>query len=155
MAQGIRDKVVILGMGCSRFGERWDCSGEDLMLEAFQEALADAEIARDQIEAAWFGLSMQEQSVSKSALSLSHALRLPNIAATRVENLCAARSMLSRPVQQILRSRWESRSLRTRATVACLSGQKAPLMISGSLTSPRPVRSLSSQVPTRRTIMSR
>ena len=92
MAQGIRDKVVILGMGCSRFGERWDCSGEDLMLEAFQEALADAEIARDQIEAAWFGLSMQEQSVSKSALSLSHALRLPNIAATRVENLCATGS---------------------------------------------------------------
>lgn len=92
MAQGIRDKVVILGMGCSRFGERWDCSGEDLMVEAFQEALADAEIARDQIEAAWFGLSMQEQSVSKSALSLSHALRLPNIAATRVENLCATGS---------------------------------------------------------------
>ena len=92
MAQGIRDKVVILGMGCSRFGERWDCSGEDLMVEAFQEALADAEIERDQIEAAWFGLSMQEQSVSKSALSLSHALRLPNIAATRVENLCATGS---------------------------------------------------------------
>ena len=24
MVAGIRDKVVILGMGCSRFGERWD-----------------------------------------------------------------------------------------------------------------------------------
>ncbi|MCY4016328.1 MAG: hypothetical protein OXF82_04110, partial [Gammaproteobacteria bacterium] len=23
MAQGIKDKVVILGMGCSKFGERW------------------------------------------------------------------------------------------------------------------------------------
>ena len=23
MVAGIRDKVVILGMGCSRFGERW------------------------------------------------------------------------------------------------------------------------------------
>lgn len=92
MAEGIRDKVVILGMGCSRFGERWDCSGEDLMVEAFQEALTDANIERDLIDAAWFGVSMQEQNVSKSALSLSHALRLPNIAATRVENLCATGS---------------------------------------------------------------
>ncbi len=25
MATGIRDKVAIIGMGCSRFGERWDC----------------------------------------------------------------------------------------------------------------------------------
>ena len=42
MATGIRDKVAILGMGCSRFGERWDCGPEDLMLEAFNEAVADA-----------------------------------------------------------------------------------------------------------------
>ena len=42
MAEGIRDKVAILGMGCSRFGERWDCSAEDLMVESFAEALADA-----------------------------------------------------------------------------------------------------------------
>jgi len=30
MAGGIRDKVAILGMGCSRFGERWDAAGADL-----------------------------------------------------------------------------------------------------------------------------
>jgi acetyl-CoA C-acetyltransferase len=24
MPKGIRDKVAILGMGCSKFGERWD-----------------------------------------------------------------------------------------------------------------------------------
>lgn len=89
MASGIKDKVVIIGMGCSRFGERWDCSGEDLMLEAFAEGLSDAGIERDQIEAAWFGLSVDEQSLGKSALSLSETLRLPNIAATRVENMCA------------------------------------------------------------------
>ncbi|MBY8821747.1 acetyl-CoA acetyltransferase [Sphingomonas colocasiae] len=92
MAEGIRDKVVILGMGCSRFGERWDCSAEDLIAESFQEAVADAGIDRDLIEAAWFGLSMDEQNLGKSALSLSQALRLPNIAATRVENLCATGS---------------------------------------------------------------
>lgn len=30
MATGIRDKVTILGMGCSRFGERWDAGSPDL-----------------------------------------------------------------------------------------------------------------------------
>ena len=30
MATGIRDKVAILGMGCSKFGERWDRNAEDL-----------------------------------------------------------------------------------------------------------------------------
>lgn len=89
MASGIKDKVVIIGMGCSSFGERWDCSAEDLMIEAFNEALADAAIERDRIEAAWFGLAVDEQSLSKSALSLSQTLRLPNIPATRVENMCA------------------------------------------------------------------
>ncbi|MGV3478839.1 MAG: acetyl-CoA acetyltransferase [Sphingobium sp.] len=89
MAEGIRDKVAILGMGCSRFGERWDCSAEDLMVESFAEALADAGIEQDRIEAAWFGMSVDEHGLGKSALSLTSALRLPNIAATRVENMCA------------------------------------------------------------------
>ena len=89
MASGIRDKVAILGMGCSRFGERWDCGPEDLMLEAFNEALADAGIGLQQIEAAWFGVCLEENSVGKTAGPLAQALRLPRIAATRVENACA------------------------------------------------------------------
>mgnify|MGYP000909738409 FL=1 len=32
MASGIKDKVAILGMGCSKFGERWDTSPDDLMV---------------------------------------------------------------------------------------------------------------------------
>ena len=92
MPQGIRDKVVILGMGCARFGERWDAGPEELMLEAFTEAVDDAGIERDQIEAAWFGVFFDEQSVGKSALPLSIALRLPNIPVSRVENLCATGS---------------------------------------------------------------
>lgn len=89
MASGIRDKVAILGMGCSKFGERWDSGPDDLMVEAFDEALADAGIERDRIEAAWLGVFFDEQSTGKSALPLSMALRLPNIPTTRVENLCA------------------------------------------------------------------
>jgi acetyl-CoA C-acetyltransferase len=89
MASGIRDKVVIIGMGCSQFGERWDCGPDDLMIEAFAEALGDAGIERDDLEAGWLGVFYDEQSVSKSALALSMALRLPQIPVTRVENLCA------------------------------------------------------------------
>jgi acetyl-CoA C-acetyltransferase len=89
MASGIRDKVAVIGMGCARFGERWDSGPDDLMLEAFQEAIADAGIERDRIEAAWLGVFYQEQSTGKSGLPLSMALRLPNIPVTRVENLCA------------------------------------------------------------------
>jgi len=89
MADGIKDKVAILGMGCSKFGERWNDNAEDLMVEAFVEALADAGIEKGQIEAAWFGSAIEEQHVGKSAVPLSMALRLPNIPTTRVENYCA------------------------------------------------------------------
>jgi len=89
MASGIRDKVAILGMGCSRFGERWDCGADDLMVEAFNEALADAGIGLQQIGAAWLGVCLEENNVGKTAGPLAQALRLPRIAATRVENACA------------------------------------------------------------------
>jgi acetyl-CoA C-acetyltransferase len=90
MATGIRDKVAIIGMGCTRFGERWDMSSEDLMVEAFEECLQDAGLERDDIQAAWLGTCMDEVNVGKSALSLPRALRLPFIPVTRVENYCAS-----------------------------------------------------------------
>lgn len=89
MATGIKDKVVILGMGCSKFGERWDRNAEDLMVEAFEEAIADAGIERKQIEAAWFGTAIEEQHVGKSGVPLAMTLRLPYIPVTHVENYCA------------------------------------------------------------------
>lgn len=92
MAKGIKDKVAILGMGCSRFGERWDANPEDLMIEAYHEALRDAGVQTDQIEAAWFSTHMDEVGVGKGGIPLSVALRLPNIGVTRVENFCAGGS---------------------------------------------------------------
>jgi len=89
MATGIRDKVAIIGMGCTRFGERWDVGTEELIVEAFEEAIAGAGIDRQEIQAAWMGTCFEEISVGKSALTLSIALRLPNIPVTRVENYCA------------------------------------------------------------------
>jgi len=89
MADGIRDKVAILGMGCTKFGERWDCSAEDLMVEAFVECLADAGIEKKEIQAAYFGSFFDEVNVGKSALPLPLALKLPFLPVTRVENYCA------------------------------------------------------------------
>jgi acetyl-CoA C-acetyltransferase len=92
MASGIRDKVAILGMGCSKFGERWDCEADDLMVEADEEALADAGIETGRIEAAWLATAIEEQHVGKSGVPLAVALRLPYIPVTRVENYCASGS---------------------------------------------------------------
>ncbi len=90
MADGIKDKVAILGMGCSKFGERWDMSAEDLMLEAFKESLTDAGIEKNQIQAAWLSTAYEDVHVGKSALPLSETLRLPYIPVSRVENYCAS-----------------------------------------------------------------
>lgn len=90
MANGIKDKVVILGMGCAKFGERWDMSADDLMVEAYQEALIDAGIQTKDIEAAWLATAFEQINVGKSALPMSVALRLANIPITRVENFCAS-----------------------------------------------------------------
>ena len=90
MATGIRDKVAIIGMGCTRFGERWDVGAEELMVEAFSECIEDAGIGKNDIQAAWLGTCLEETNVGKSALPLSTTLRLPFIPVTRTENFCAS-----------------------------------------------------------------
>jgi acetyl-CoA C-acetyltransferase len=90
MPEGIKDKVAIIGMGCTKFGELWDKSAEDLMVEAFQEALEDAGIEKKDIQAAWQGNQFTEVNIGHSALPLATALKLPFIPVTRVENLCAS-----------------------------------------------------------------
>ena len=92
MPSGIKDKVVILGMGCSRFGERWEASPEDLMVEAYGEAMNDAGIGPEQLDAAWFSTHMSDVGTGRGGLPMGIALRLPNIGVTRVENFCAGGS---------------------------------------------------------------
>ncbi|MFA6451308.1 MAG: acetyl-CoA acetyltransferase [bacterium] len=90
MASGIRDKVAIIGMGCTKFGEHWNKSADDLMVDAFVDCLKDAQIEKKDIEAAWMGVCFEEISVGKSAIPLSIALKLPFIPVSRVENFCAS-----------------------------------------------------------------
>jgi len=90
MASGIKDKVAILGMGCAKFGERWDTDSDQLMVEAVSEALADAAIETAQIDAAWLSVALDAVNTGPSAIPAAIALRLPNIAVTKVENYCAS-----------------------------------------------------------------
>ena len=92
MADGIKDKVAIIGMGCTKFGERWDMGSEDLIVEAFTEAIEDAGIEKKDIQAAWYGSCFDEVNVGKAATPLSLALKLPFLPVTRVENFCATGS---------------------------------------------------------------
>ena len=90
MAKGIKDKVAILGMGCAKFGERWDMDADQLMVEAFNEAQADAGIDVSQIDAAWLAVAFDAVNIGPSGIPLSMALRLPNVGVTKVENYCAS-----------------------------------------------------------------
>jgi len=90
MATGIKNKVAIIGMGCTRFGELWDKSEEDLMVDAFKEAIEDAGVETKDIGAAWFASCFEEVNAGKGAIPLARALKLPNIPVTRVENFCTS-----------------------------------------------------------------
>jgi acetyl-CoA C-acetyltransferase len=85
--ESIKDKVAIVGMGCTKFGERWDMGVEDLLVEAAYEAFQDAGIGPKDIEAAWLGTVFS----GLSAMTLS-PLGLQYIPVTRVENMCATGS---------------------------------------------------------------
>ena len=74
MAEGIKDKVAIIGMGCTKFGELWDKSAEDLIVEAYKEALEDAGIQTKDIQAVWQGNEYDEVNIGDSAYPVSSSL---------------------------------------------------------------------------------
>jgi acetyl-CoA C-acetyltransferase len=86
MATSLRDKVAVVGVGCSQFGELYEKDAEDLLCDAVGEALADAGIERDRIEAAWVGT----QASPFAGDALSDALKLYGKPITKVQNYCAS-----------------------------------------------------------------
>ena len=90
MAKGIKNEVAIIGMGCTKFGELWQKSASDLIVDAYLEGIEDAGIDKNDIDAAWFGTCFDEVNVGKSGLTLSKALKLPFLPVTRVENFCTS-----------------------------------------------------------------
>ncbi|RLC73046.1 MAG: acetyl-CoA acetyltransferase [Chloroflexi bacterium] len=86
----IKDKVAIVGMGCTSFGEHWDKSVYDLIIEAAYEAFEDAGIEPNDVQAAWFSTDHSKEFLSPGGNMLSGPLKLRNIPITRVENACAS-----------------------------------------------------------------
>ncbi len=82
--ESIKDRVAIVGMGCCKFGERWEASTEDLLVESCYEAFADAGIESKDIQAAWLGTQDQ-----MSGQVLAQAIKTEYIPITRCENFCA------------------------------------------------------------------
>jgi acetyl-CoA C-acetyltransferase len=88
-SHGIADRVVIVGMGCTPFGEHWGKSAEDLLIDAVTECLASVPaVSQDDVDAYWLGTLGSGQS----GLTLSRALATGYKPVTRVENYCASGS---------------------------------------------------------------
>lgn len=82
---GIKDKVAIVGMGCTNFGELWDKNHKDMVVDACYEAFEDAGIEPKDVQAAWYG----SRETGFTGTQLASALKLEYIPISRVENFCA------------------------------------------------------------------
>jgi len=87
-SHGIKDKVAIVGMGCTPFGEHWDKGPDELVIDSSMEAFEATGLGRDEIDAYWLGTAMG----AGSGMTLSRPLQLHNKPVTRVENFCATAS---------------------------------------------------------------
>src|SRR5262245_62930933 len=72
MPGDIKDKVAIVGVGACQFGENWDQSREDMIVDAAYEAYADAGIEdpQRQIEAVFAGAVYPREGTAEIAEAL-------------------------------------------------------------------------------------
>ncbi|MBP7928335.1 MAG: acetyl-CoA acetyltransferase [Acidimicrobiia bacterium] len=87
-SHGIKDRVAIVGMGCTNFGELWDKSVDDMVIDATSQAFDGAGLNKDQIDAYWLGTAQS----GMSGITLAAPLKLQGKPVTRVENFCATGS---------------------------------------------------------------
>jgi acetyl-CoA C-acetyltransferase len=85
----MKDRIAVVGVGCTKFGDRFERSYEDLICDAAFAAYDDAGIDPADIKAAYLGTYLPGAGGGKAAVSLADALRLYHRPITRVENYCA------------------------------------------------------------------
>jgi acetyl-CoA C-acetyltransferase len=86
-SKGIKDRVAIVGMGCTPFGEHWDKGSDDLLVEAAYEAYRSAGVEPNDVDAYFLGTVGQ-----LSGLTLSVPLKIDYKPVSRTENFCATGS---------------------------------------------------------------
>ena len=87
-SHGIKDRVAIIGMGCTRFVEHWDLGLDDMLVNACNDAYASAGIDKAAVDAYWLGTAQG----GMSGILVAKPLQLDNKPVTRVENFCATGS---------------------------------------------------------------
>jgi acetyl-CoA C-acetyltransferase len=87
-SRGIRDKVAIIGMGCTEFAEHWDKSVDDLLLDAASAALSSAGVSKGDVDGYWIGTA----GSGVAGLALSKPLKIGYKPVSRLENMCATGS---------------------------------------------------------------
>src|SRR5881392_611058 len=87
-SKGICDRVAIVGMGCTPFGEHWDKGAEDLLVDSATAAFDSAGVAKDDVDAFWLGT----MGSGISGLTLSRPLKIDYKPVSRLENFCATGS---------------------------------------------------------------
>ena len=96
MSESIKDKVAIVGAGCSMFGERWDVGFEDMVVEAAYEAYEDAGVEGKDIEAAWYASTTRAaiggagSTTPQTGLGISLPLKLQYKPISHVQNACGS-----------------------------------------------------------------
>lgn len=83
----MKNEVAIIGMGCSKFGERWNLGLSDLMIESVYEAYEDAGVGPEQIQAVYYGNGFAH---GIGATTVADTLKLKNIPIIRNENYCTS-----------------------------------------------------------------
>ncbi|RLV57255.1 acetyl-CoA acetyltransferase [Aeromicrobium phragmitis] len=84
----MRDRVAIISMACTPFGDHWDKSAADLLVDAATETFAAVGLSPQDVDAYWLGT----KGSGDTGKLLSQALRLADKPVTRVENVCATGS---------------------------------------------------------------
>ncbi len=87
-SHGIKDRVAIIGMGCTRFGEHWEMGFDDLLVAAANETFRSAGVTKQDVDAYWLGTAQS----GMSGIALARPLGLEGKPVTRVENYCTTGS---------------------------------------------------------------
>jgi acetyl-CoA C-acetyltransferase len=99
-SHSIKDRVAIVGMGCTPFREHWDKSRDDLLVDAASAAFESAGIGKADVDAYWLGMAAS----GSSGMVLASALKMTGKPVTRVENYCATGSEALRQAAYALAS---------------------------------------------------